>query len=82
MEATKDITPKHKMSDNSDLDKNKPGLIINYFDRESNKSCLEGLSIKEKQVFQSIVLKQYERGIKIRVNYEEVDFITSSLAEV
>lgn len=46
-------------------------LCISYWDKELNQSCLVGLSKEEKDIFQAIVLKQYENGIKIKISYKE-----------
>ena len=47
-------------------------LIINYFDAETNKSCLDGLSDEEQKTFRSLVLKQFDNGIEIKVSYKTV----------
>jgi hypothetical protein len=55
----------------------KQSIVIGYYDEDAKQSCLKGLTMEEKQLFQAIVLKQFEKGIKIKISYRELDFSDS-----
>ncbi len=46
--------------------------VISYFCQNENKSCLDGLSQDEKFSFMNIVQKQFNKGIKVVINYSEL----------
>ena len=46
--------------------------VISYFCPIQNKSCLEGLSQNEKISFMRIVQKQFNKGIRVVINYSEL----------
>ena len=52
------------------MSKQKTIAFINYYDTETKKHCLDGLTDDEQKIFQSMVLKQFEKGIKIKINYK------------
>lgn len=53
--------------------------VISYNIPETNKSCLEGLSVEDKLWFQEIVQKQFYRGIKIIISYGYLDSSSDSV---
>lgn len=48
-----------------------------------NDSCLEGLTKEESMMFLSIIRRQYfDRGIRIKINYGDLDHKTGELKNV
>ena len=44
-------------------------VMICYNNKRTNKDCLEGLTKEESTEFRRIVLKQFQKGIKIKISY-------------